>query len=166
MSMNYNDFARAVDLGLFPREYTYWGLGNEGRNFNMEDMYKNYKISPTEPIRNPQLLREYQNYRTRFPKGTDEQFMNLLRRNRPDLLNYANQSFTAENLARSARLRNISQTAGRILGKGAATLGRGLRAIGPLGDILNYGLLPMRKDEILKEYGLQIDENGNLYGRT
>lgn len=123
MSMNYNDFARAVELGLFPREYTYWGLGNEGRNFNMEDMYKNYKIDPTEPIRNPQLLREYQNYRTRFPKGTDEQFMNLLRRNRPDLLNYANQSFTAENLARSARLRNIRQTAANILGKGGKALG-------------------------------------------
>jgi hypothetical protein len=157
--MNYNDFARAVEQGLFPREYTYWGLGNEGRNFNMEDMYKNYKIAPTEPMRNPQLLREYQEYRTRFPQGTDEQFMNLLRRNRPDLLNYANQSFTAENLARSARLRNIGKIAGRLLS-------RGLRAIGPVGDIIHYGTLPMRKDEILKEYNMYIDDNGNITGRV
>ena len=166
MSMNYNDFARAVDQGLFPREYTFWGLGNEGRNFNMEDMYKNYKINPTGPIRNPQLLREYQNYIARFPQGTDEQFMNLIRRNRPDLLNYANQSFTAENLARSARLRNIGKTAANILSKEAATLGRGLRAIGPLGDFIYYGTLPMRKDEILKEYNMYIDEDGNIVGRV
>ena len=165
MSMNYNDFARAVEQGLFPREYTYWGLGNEGRNFNMEDMYKNYKIDPTEPIRNPQLLREYQNYRTRFPKGTDEQFMNLIRRNRPDLLNYANQSFIAENLARMSRIRNVGRTAASLLGKGATILGRGIKAVAPLGDFVYYGTLPLRTDEILKEYNMYIDDNGNITGR-
>lgn len=158
MSMNYNDFARAVEQGLFPREYTYWGLGNEGRNFNMEDMYKNYKIAPTEPIRNPQLLREYQEYRTRFPQGTDEQFMNLLRRNNPELVRQAQQSITPENLARMARITRMGKTAANILG-------RGLKAIGPLGDFVYYGTLPLRKDEILKEYNMSIDDNGNITGR-
>lgn len=159
MSMNYNDFARAVDQGLFPREYTFWGLGNEGRNFNMEDMYKNYKIAPTEPIRNPQLLREYQNYRARFPQGTDEQFMNLLRRNNPELVRQAQQSITPENLARMSRIRGMGKTAINILG-------RGLKAIAPLGDFVYYGTLPLRTDEILKEYNMYIDENGNIVGRT
>lgn len=159
MSMNYNDFARAVDTGLFPREYVRYGLANEGRNYYMPDMYRAYQAHPVQPMVNPQLQRAYQDFYSRFPEGTDEQFMNTLRRNNPQLLRQAQQSITPENLARMAKIRGIGRAAANILGKG-------LKAIGPIGDIIYYGTLPMRKDEILKEYNMYIDDNGNITGRV
>lgn len=107
------------------------------------------------------------NYLQRFPQATLGQFRGYLNTNYPQMSNQFLRNLTAEELNSGLnQTGGLGKAANRLLGKGAATLGRGLRAIGPLGDILNYGLLPMRKDEILKEYGLQIDENGNLYGRT
>lgn len=91
-------------------------------------------------ILSPELLRQYQSYTQRFPEGTSQQFYNYIRRNQPQLANYAR----------------------RLLGSGAKTL----RGIGPIGDIVDYGTLPFRQDEILNEYGIQsIDNNGNITGR-
>lgn len=90
-------------------------------------------------IVSPELLRQYQSYTQRFPEGTSQQFFNYIRRNQPQLTNYAR----------------------RLLGTEARTL----RGLGPVGDIVYYGTLPMRKDEILKEYNMYIDDNGNITGR-
>lgn len=98
---------------------------------------------------NPQLNMIYNNYMQRFPEATQQQFGMYLRRNNPDLM---------QQFMRGVNNTNMGKTAARIMG-------RGLKAIGPIGDILYYATLPMRRDEILNEYGLQMDNNGNLYGR-
>lgn len=157
--MDYNEFVYAIENKQFPREYLKYGLANENRNYYLPDMYKNYLIDPVQPMVNPKINKAYNNYKSRFPNGTDEQFMNLLRRNNPELVRQAQQSITPENLARMSKIRGMGKTAINILG-------RGLKAIAPLGDFVYYGTLPLRTDEILKEYNMYIDENGNIVGRT
>lgn len=157
--MDYNEFIYAIENKQFPREYLRYGLANENRNYYLPDMYKSYLKDPVQPMVNSKINKAYNDYYTRFPDGTDEQFMNLLKRNNPELVRQAQQSITPENLARMSRIRGIGKSAANILGKG-------LRAFGPIGDIIHYGTLPMRKDEILREYNMYIDENGNIVGRT
>lgn len=121
--MDYNEFISAMENGQFPREYVKYGLANENRNYYLPDMYKSYLQDPVQPMSNPKISKAYNDYLTRFPHGTDEQFMNLLRRNNPELVRQAQQSITPENLARMARIRNMGKTAANILGKGARALG-------------------------------------------
>lgn len=70
--------------------------------------------------------------------------------------------------AQPAYVNNIEPAISKI-GKSAKNLmsgaTKGIKAIAPLGDFIYYGTLPMRKDEILKEYNMFIDDNGNITGR-